>query len=68
MALRPLAIATALSFAVSSSFADEVLYTYEGVNHAFHNDTAPTRYDSDAAKLSWKRTIDYLDEKLQSEQ
>jgi carboxymethylenebutenolidase len=36
------------------------LYMYEGVNHAFHNDTAPTRYNEAAAKLAWQRTIDFL--------
>ena len=34
------------------------LYIYEGANHAFHNDTAPTRYNEAAAKLAWRRTID----------
>ena len=34
------------------------LYMYEGVNHAFHNDTAPTRYNEAAAKLAWQRTVD----------
>jgi carboxymethylenebutenolidase len=36
------------------------LYTYEGVNHAFHNDTAPTRYNEAAAKLAWQRTLDFF--------
>jgi len=36
------------------------LYTYEGVNHAFHNDTAPTRYNEAAAKLAWQRTMDFF--------
>jgi carboxymethylenebutenolidase len=36
------------------------LYMYEGVNHAFHNDTAPTRYNEAAAKLAWQRSIDFL--------
>ncbi len=36
------------------------LYIYEGVNHAFHNDTAPTRYNEAAAKLAWQRTIDFF--------
>jgi carboxymethylenebutenolidase len=36
------------------------LYIYEGVNHAFHNDTAPTRYNETAAKLAWQRTIDFF--------
>jgi len=36
------------------------LYKYEGVNHAFHNDTAPTRYNEAAAKLAWQRTIEFF--------
>lgn len=40
------------------------LYMYEGANHAFHNDTAPTRYNADAAKLAWKRTIDFFGKHL----
>jgi carboxymethylenebutenolidase len=34
------------------------LYVYEGAQHAFHNDTAPTRYNEAAAKLAWSRTIE----------
>lgn len=40
------------------------LYTYEGVNHAFHNDTAPTRYNEAAAKLAWQRTMDFFGKQL----
>jgi carboxymethylenebutenolidase len=36
------------------------LFIYEGANHAFHNDTAPTRYNEAAAKLAWQRTIDFF--------
>ncbi len=36
------------------------LYNYDGVNHAFHNDTAPTRYNEAAAKLAWQRTLDFF--------
>jgi len=36
------------------------LYMYEGVNHAFHNDTAPTRYNEAAAKLAWERTLAFF--------
>ena len=36
------------------------LYMYEGVNHAFHNDTAPTRYNEAAAKLAWQRTLEFF--------
>jgi carboxymethylenebutenolidase len=38
-------------------------YTYEGVNHGFHNDTTP-RYDEAAAKLAWQRTLDFLNKYL----
>jgi carboxymethylenebutenolidase len=34
-------------------------YTYEGTNHGFHNDTTP-RYDEAAAKLAWKRTLEFF--------
>lgn len=35
------------------------LYIYEGVNHAFHNDTSTARYNEAAAKLAWQRTLDF---------
>jgi carboxymethylenebutenolidase len=38
-------------------------YVYEGANHGFHNDTTP-RYDEPAAKLAWKRTIEFFDKHL----
>lgn len=40
------------------------LFIYEGVNHAFHNDTAPTRYNETAAKLAWQRTLDFFSKYL----
>ena len=40
------------------------LYMYEGVNHAFHNDTSAARYNEVAAKLAWQRTIDFFKEQL----
>jgi carboxymethylenebutenolidase len=36
------------------------LYMYEGVNHAFHNDTSAERYNGAAAKLAWQRTVDFF--------
>jgi carboxymethylenebutenolidase len=36
------------------------LYMYEGVNHAFHNDTSPGRYNEAAAKLAWQRSIEFF--------
>ena len=40
------------------------LFMYEGTQHAFHNDTAPTRYNEPAAKLAWSRTIDFFSKHL----
>jgi carboxymethylenebutenolidase len=36
------------------------LYIYPGAQHAFHNDTAPSRYNEVAAKLAWQRTLDFF--------
>ncbi|HEY9362274.1 MAG TPA: dienelactone hydrolase family protein, partial [Chitinophagaceae bacterium] len=36
------------------------VYIYEGANHAFHNDTAGARYNKEAAKLAWQRTLDFF--------
>lgn len=33
------------------------IFVYEGVNHAFNNDTSAERYNADAAKLAWERTL-----------
>ena len=40
------------------------LYSYEGAQHAFHNDTAPSRYNEAAAKLAWERTIAFFQKNL----
>ncbi len=42
------------------------LYRYEGVNHAFHNDTSAARYNEEAAKLAWGRTLDFFRKHLVS--
>ena len=34
-------------------------FVYEGANHGFHNDTTP-RYDEQAAKLAWERTLEFF--------
>jgi carboxymethylenebutenolidase len=41
-------------------------YMYAKANHGFHNDTTP-RYDKAAAELAWKRTIDFINEKLKKD-
>ena len=35
-------------------------HTYDGVNHAFNNDTSAARYDKAASNLAWQRTLDWL--------
>ncbi len=37
---------------------------YDGVNHAFHNDTSVDRYDKAAADLSWQRTLRFFKRSL----
>ena len=36
------------------------LYTYEGAQHAFNNDTSAERYDKPAADLAWGRTVRFF--------
>ena len=36
------------------------LFMYEGVNHAFHNNTSAARYNEAAARLAWERTIAFF--------
>jgi len=50
--------------ALKSAGTQYELYLYAGVNHAFHNDTAPTRFNEAAAKLAWQRTIDFFGKHL----
>ncbi len=50
--------------ALKANHINYELYVYEGVNHAFNNDTSPTRYNEAAAKLAWQRTIDLFKKKL----
>lgn len=38
-------------------------FTYEGKQHGFHNDTTP-RYDAEAAKLAWERTLGFFKKHL----
>ena len=36
------------------------MFTYEGTQHGFHNDSTAARYNEAAAKLAWQRTIDFF--------
>jgi carboxymethylenebutenolidase len=35
-------------------------FLYDGVNHAFNNDTSAERYNKQAADLAWKRTLAFF--------
>lgn len=40
------------------------IHMYEGVNHAFNNDTSPERYDARAAAEAWARTLAFFRQEL----
>ncbi len=40
------------------------IFMYEGASHAFNNDSNAERYNEQAAKLAWGRTVDFFKEKL----
>lgn len=50
--------------ALRANNIDYKIFIYEGVNHAFNNNTSPTRYNEAAAKLAWQRTTDLFKSKL----
>jgi carboxymethylenebutenolidase len=50
--------------ALKKASVDYKIYMYEGVKHAFHDDTRSARYNKEAAQLAWQRTISFLKEKL----
>jgi len=41
------------------------MYQYPGTQHGFNNDTTP-RFDKEAAKLAWSRTVDFFNKTLRS--
>ncbi len=50
--------------ALKAAGIDYQLYIYDGVQHAFNNDTGGERYNADAAKLAWERTLELLNKKI----
>jgi carboxymethylenebutenolidase len=40
------------------------IFVYDGVNHAFNNDTSSARYDKAAADLAWSRTVKFFQKYL----
>ena len=50
--------------ALDSNGAAYSLNMYPGTQHDFHNDASAGRYDADAARLAWSRTVAFFDEYL----
>src|SRR5690606_17789704 len=42
--------------ALEAAGKEYTIHMYEGVNHAFNNDTSEARYNKEAADLAWRRT------------
>jgi carboxymethylenebutenolidase len=55
----------AFEAALKKSSVDYKLHIYEGAAHAFFNDTG-SRYNEEAAKLAWERTIAFFNGKLKA--
>jgi len=49
--------------AMDAAGTNYTAHIYPDVNHGFHNDTTP-RYDAEAAKLAWSRTVSHFAEHL----
>lgn len=50
--------------ALKSAGVDYQLFMYDGVQHAFNNDTGGERYNADAAKLAWQRTLELFNKTI----
>lgn len=50
--------------ALEAGGKDFTIHVYDGVNHAFNNDTSAARYDKPAADLAWSRTVEFFKAKL----
>jgi carboxymethylenebutenolidase len=53
-AMRP-----AFEEALKAAGVDYEMHVYPGTRHGFHNNSTP-RYDAEAAKLAWQRTIEFF--------
>ncbi len=49
--------------ALKAAGAPYQVYIYPGTQHGFHNDSTP-RYNAEAAKLSWERTLNHFKNRL----
>jgi carboxymethylenebutenolidase len=58
------AVIPAYEEALKAANVKYTIHMYENVNHAFNNDTSPTRYNKEAADLAWNRTIAFFNTHL----
>ncbi|WP_221801746.1 dienelactone hydrolase family protein [Oceanobacter mangrovi] len=49
--------------ALKASGTEFVIYSYPNTRHGFHNYSTP-RYNEEQAKLAWRRTTEFFDQKL----
>jgi carboxymethylenebutenolidase len=52
--------------ALKEAGTDYRIFIYPGTKHAFNNDTNADRYNAEAAKLAWTRTVEFFKDKLKS--
>ncbi|MGL5116226.1 MAG: dienelactone hydrolase family protein [Beijerinckiaceae bacterium] len=50
--------------ALKAASKNAVVHRYEGVNHAFNNDTSAERFNKAAADLAWERTLAFFGKEL----
>jgi carboxymethylenebutenolidase len=50
--------------ALKNAGIDHQVFIYPGTGHAFNNDSNPDRYNAEAAKLAWERTVAFFKDKL----
>jgi len=50
--------------ALKEAGIEHQIHMYEGAKHAFYEETRPDRYHKEAAQLAWKRTVEFLNQKL----
>jgi carboxymethylenebutenolidase len=50
--------------ALKKNKKEYTIYVYPGTQHAFNNDSNPARYNEEAAKLAWSRTVGFFKTKL----
>lgn len=58
------AMISAYEAALKAAGVSYALHVYDGVNHAFNNDTSEARYNKAAADLAWSRTMALFKEAL----